>query len=1327
MVRCLALGRLKGVRSLVFLFALFFACAGGIPVTHGQATPEPTLSYLPQVANGEFGSNRFRTTFVLTNTASHPVHARIDLTLDDASPLVVDLSEGAVDLGNDSSFTVMVPGIGTRFLDTSGVGGGQVGAARVTSDEPISVAAVFTILDGNGSLITETGVGDSQPQTSFVLPVDRAGTFSTALALFNADASQASQLTLRLYDLAGQATGSPAQMTLQALEHRAKFVHEFFSNLGDFRGTLHVSADRPVSALTLRQNFQPLGLTTLPVVPTNSAQTDFILPHVADGAFPGGRIRTSFLLFALSSVGASAKMTLTRDDGQPLEMPLTSLGTKSELDLTIGPNGSTFLESTASGALTSGAVRVVSDQPIGIVALFSVLEADGKLRTEAGVAAAKRQGDLSVPVSIDTSFETGIAFFNPNEVEATVVLALLAADGTSVTGGPQVTLKLPPRGHSAQFVSELFSGISLPFRGSVGVLVSKEISAVALRQNNAPLSFTTLPVADQALIPMRGDGVVINEVGFIPAAGQFPYVELKATQDGAWPAGLVLENEAAQQFRLPDSLPALSKGQILMVTFDGANSVDGLVVHADRTGFLHPASGVLILVNNNGQHVDRVRWGAERADSVMLGRGGLSDDPVEGMSIGRIPAAATLEQGEDWISYSPSEATPGLENRRPRVEVLIPFSGAISPEPTVGLSWYPVPGVRLHRVQIARDSEFSQIVLDQVVEAGELTTPPLTAGNYLWRVQAIDSDQVPADFSDPVTLTIDPSFAVAGQAQGVGIAQAGKNPLGVPLISQRKDTRMLLLESLMPWKGEHKWDTDHRELDKDDPADQLNCGLASVAMVNAWFQIKAGSIKRLSQDRIGYEIFKDRVEGPEWDLSYQTGLDWRKGQSSQQTRALRWALGAGASATFKPFSTGDEFWNDIVAEIDAERPLLVLTTGKDGKNAHTMVITGYTVKSDGARVVIVNNPWHYGKITPVFAFYADRNPISPQLPDRIWGAYWVLGGNIAPRSDEDSIRDDSDGDGVYDFDEQFRFGTKWQKAPEDADTDRDEVRDKEDIYASVYDESVYAYSNRAKARTLKPPLSGDTRPRIDKDALPFELDSDSDGGGCYDGFEDFNHDGKRQKNLETSNYDKKDDKCHVKGGELRVENYRLFETPSSKAQWQSTLAAGFCLGPLAPAQRSDASAIAGRGMVNWVAYHVVDYSQVTGSGCTMPLKVVNTYRTVLHPVDTSGSVGPGPTPGSITLAFYPRPNSQTVTASYSETPACDFLEDKPMVWPESSALWGGIGWFGPPFNQRVTVPAGGARSVPTPYTVPQPGEGRSTLRIWFVPRPEELASLPCQP
>ena len=309
---------------------------------------------------------------------------------------------------------------------------------------------------------------------------------------------------------------------------------------------------------------------------------------------------------------------------------------------------------------------------------------------------------------------------------------------------------------------------------------------------------------------------------------------------------------------------------------------------------------------------------------------------------------------------------------------------------------------------------------------------------------------------------------------------------------------------------------------------------------------------------------------------------------------------------------------------------------------------------------------------------------------------------ITVQSDEPGIAVDSDRDGVVDFDETKRFETDPQKA----DTDQDEITDKNDIRYSVFHPRYgYAYAWRGCL----------TRPC----RTAMEKDPDSDHGGCYDGFEDYNHDGVYQ-NSETSNFSRWDDRCHVKGVEIRNENWSM-ETPSSVISWQSRVDARFCLGPLLPAQRTNPNALAGQAKVTWSARHTLRYTQYAGCG---PFTITNSYEKTFSPNENSGSIGPV-NRNSLSLAFFPRPTAVEVPPTYTEDPPCEANNpDRPTVWPESSTIWGGLGFNWPPWSRRVTVvPRLNFHQTQT-YPVTD-GSGRSTLWLWFPPNQGQIQQ-PCQ-
>ncbi len=85
-------------------------------------------------------------------------------------------------------------------------------------------------------------------------------------------------VTLRLYDTSFQLIDEETVL-LQPGEHRARFIHELFPAVREqaleMQGVVVVSSDKPLVAVTLRQNDDPAvdfpeevpTLTTFPVIP----------------------------------------------------------------------------------------------------------------------------------------------------------------------------------------------------------------------------------------------------------------------------------------------------------------------------------------------------------------------------------------------------------------------------------------------------------------------------------------------------------------------------------------------------------------------------------------------------------------------------------------------------------------------------------------------------------------------------------------------------------------------------------------------------------------------------------------------------------------------------------------------------------------------------------------------------------------------------------------------------------------------------------------------------------------------------------------------------
>lgn len=581
--------------------------------------------------------------------------------------------------------------------------------------------------------------------------------------------------------------------------------------------------------------------------------------------------------------------------------------------------------------------------------------------------------------------------------------------------------------------------------------------------------------------------MLLTEVRFAPVAGDPAFVEISNTSSTAIDMTGATLRLGAKDLALGGVAQPLAPGAQLLVLFDTPGTTESTVLHAPRGFSLAPDSGMVELLDQSGQRLDWVAWGDAQPAAVAPGPGGIVPAAFEpGTTIGRAPGATQPGQPYDWVVNARADASPGQPNLMPTVVVLLPLSGAILAETPASLDWYPVPGSVSYRVQVASDPTFATTVLDTTTIEPQVEVGSLAPGEYSWRVLAQAADGTASRFSESSTFERQTATArlVLAEIDGFALAvDASGKQLPVPLLSQHKDTAMLLLERHVE-RGAHAWDADHGALDPGDKADNMNCALATVAMINHFY---GGD---LSQDRIGYEILKVREgqqPGPEWDLVYGGGIS-----GYETTAAFEFAVG---DVTVVPtYPSYDAMWLAITTEIDAGRPIGA------ANSLHGFVITGYEVKA-GRRLMSINDPW-WGR-------YVSDLDLAKVPPSDF--SFWLMPEHPVARHQEPSMPTDSDGDGVVDFDETERFQTN----PYDPDSDGDKLPDKQDIVTGVFD-SKHGYARR-------PGPDSDGRD-FDFDGIPTERDPDSDRGGCQDGEEDKDLDG-HKTGAETWNFDTHDDRC----------------------------------------------------------------------------------------------------------------------------------------------------------------------------------------------------------
>jgi hypothetical protein len=170
--------------------------------------------------------------------------------------------------------------------------------------------------------------------------------------------------------------------------------------------------------------------------------------------------------------------------------------------------------STGTAPLATGFATVSSDSPVTGTAIFSLFAADGRLISEAGVPAATSLARQAILVDTLGGFKTGVAYANPGGGAATISLQLLNLEGVAV--GSPAPATLPPNGHRALFVAELFPGAP-PFAGTMQITSNTPLAAVALRFDPTFTFFTTLPpVSLAALLPPVAEwvGQLMAALGF---------------------------------------------------------------------------------------------------------------------------------------------------------------------------------------------------------------------------------------------------------------------------------------------------------------------------------------------------------------------------------------------------------------------------------------------------------------------------------------------------------------------------------------------------------------------------------------------------------------------------------------------------------------------------------------------------------------------------------------------------------------------------------------------------------------------------------------------
>ena len=422
---------------------------------------------------------------------------------------LVDLT-GDLEIGEDGALTVrteMEP-LGVLTISTHGRGMLVSGSVKVVSDGPIGGVLRFDL-----PYIGVAGVGASLPVSDTLFPVRRqeAG-INTGVAVHNLG-EEAMEVTCEL--MQGGTVLDDASIPLAANGQSSWFINAAFpaADTSDFAGSVHCDAAGPgmFTAVALELDAASRIFTTLPVLSVRRAggrSAELNFAHFANGA----GIISDLVFVNLSTERSRPAPTPFHTDILPARPALYFYDTEgalvsaeSVMDITgdlevmedggltvqteMEPLGVLTISTHGRGALVSGSVRVIADEPIGGVLRFD-LPGIGV----AGVGVSSPVSDALFPVRRqEGGINTGVAVHNLGE-EVMEVTCELMQGGTVLD---DVSIPLAANGQSSWFINEVFTGADTSdFAGSVRCTAPGEgmFTGVAVELDAANRIFTTLPV-----------------------------------------------------------------------------------------------------------------------------------------------------------------------------------------------------------------------------------------------------------------------------------------------------------------------------------------------------------------------------------------------------------------------------------------------------------------------------------------------------------------------------------------------------------------------------------------------------------------------------------------------------------------------------------------------------------------------------------------------------------------------------------------------------------------------------------------------------------------
>jgi hypothetical protein len=473
----------------------------------GQQTASiPVTVNFPQIAvGGDAGEANYVTLLQIVNNNSTATTGHLALHSNDGSGLAA-FFDGQ---GPQTSMDISVAPGQARQIQLTASGPITAGWMEITYSPSDALTTVILQFRSGATLRSEVGIQPADTISGADLAVETDASLNTGIAIANPD-SIAAAVFVTLWD---PNTGTPltgVALSLPPHGHVARFLTELFpavSNIGKMRAKLSLDGCSDASCNSGGGSFVATAVrlngdqfTTIPVAgDTADGDKVRILPQVAFGGSASGLNMKTVLYFTTNvSSGVFGTAEIFDNNGNPLAASADGAALSSSIPFTVNGNSVRRFVLSGDETLRSGWIRLTLSGSVHFIASAVFQTLDGpNLVSEASVLESTpiSQGLIYVKTESNLS-NVGIAFANSQTMPNTITLQLFTGQGgTSDTQ----TVTLPPNGHLAQFVTEVFPQLASlnDFDGALSMHSSTPFSALALRLSSNQIA--TLPVASDGM------------------------------------------------------------------------------------------------------------------------------------------------------------------------------------------------------------------------------------------------------------------------------------------------------------------------------------------------------------------------------------------------------------------------------------------------------------------------------------------------------------------------------------------------------------------------------------------------------------------------------------------------------------------------------------------------------------------------------------------------------------------------------------------------------------------------------------------------------------